>query len=185
MIGYVGYDCVQYFEPKTKRDLADPIGMPESVFLLSDTLIAFDHLFQTVHVVSHVHLPQGVDEESTRDVIQASYDEARSRIQEIIDLITSSDTLPLPEQPKIVRPPKPAESNVGKVGYEGFVTALKDDIVRGEIIQAVPSQRLRRETALHPFNVYRQVTWSSYRRIESSTIGLIHHRLSSSGTFAS
>ncbi|KAM0792166.1 hypothetical protein ACM66B_004863 [Microbotryomycetes sp. NB124-2] len=157
MIGYVGYDCVQYFEPKTKRDLKDPIGIPESVFLLSDTLIAFDHLFQTVHVVSHVHLPSDTPTQSRTELIRSAYEEARSRIVDIVETLTSSTPLPLPEQPKIVRPPKPAESNVGKVGYEGFVTSLKDDIVKGEIIQAVPSQRLRRETALHPFNVYRHL----------------------------
>ena len=159
MIGYVGYDCVQYFEPKTKRELKDPIGMPESVFLLSDTLVAFDHLFQTVHVVSHIHVPSSTPPEAVQQRVEIQYEEARSKIATILEQLTSSSPLPLPEQPKIVRPPKPAESNVGKSGYESFVTALKDDIVRGEIIQAVPSQRLRRETALHPFNVYRWVNY--------------------------
>ncbi|KAK4048717.1 anthranilate synthase component 1 [Microbotryomycetes sp. JL221] len=159
MIGYVGYDCVQYFEPKTKRDLKDPIGMPESVFLLSDTLIAFDHLFQRVQVVSHVHLPQETSSSSSsQEFIRNAYDDASTKIAEIVRLLTDVvEPLPLPEQPKIIRPPKEAESNVGKSGYESFVTKLKDDIVKGEIIQAVPSQRLRRETALHPFNVYRHL----------------------------
>lgn len=157
MIGYVGYDCVQFFEPKTARELKDPIGMPESVFLLADTLVAFDHLFQKVQVVSHVVLPSNTPSSSAKDVIAASYAEAQSKINEIVKTLISDSALPLPDQPKIVRPPKDAESNVGKVGYEGFVTSLKKNIVQGDIIQAVPSQRLRRETALHPFNVYRCV----------------------------
>ena len=155
MIGYVGYDCVHYFEPKTARESPDPIGMPESVFMLSDTLVAFDHLFQKVLVVSHVFLPPATPAESARDTVTSSYNEARSKIHEIVQLLLSDSPLPLPEQPKIVRSAKPAESNVGKVGYERFVTSLKENIVMGDIIQAVPSQRLRRETALHPFNVYR------------------------------
>lgn len=155
MIGYVGYDCVQYFEPKTARELKDPIGMPESVFLLADTLVAFDHLFQKVQVVSHIVLPSSTPSSSAKDVIAASYAEAQSKITEIVKTLLSDSALPLPHQPKIVRPPKDAESNVGKAGYEGFVTSLKKNIVQGDIIQAVPSQRLRRETALHPFNVYR------------------------------
>lgn len=155
MIGYVGYDCVHYFEPKTAREFPDPIGMPESVFMLSDTLVAFDHLFQKVLVVSHVFLPPGTPAESAREAITTSYNEAHTKIHDIVQLLLSDSALPLPEQPKIVRPAKPAESNVGKVGYERFVTSLKENIVMGDIIQAVPSQRLRRETALHPFNVYR------------------------------
>lgn len=74
---------------------------------------------------------------------------------EIIKILTSNSPLPMPEQSKIVLPPKEAESNVGEEGYKKFVTTLKENIVKGDIIQAVPSQRLRRETNLHPFNAYR------------------------------
>lgn len=152
-IGYVGYDCVQYFEPKTRRSLRDPFGIPEAVFLLSDSLVAFDHLFGTVKIVSHVFAPGA----PTADEVRAAYDVAAAKIAAIVAKLTAQTPLPLPAQPAIVRPPKPAESNVGEAGYKGFVTALKKKIVGGDIIQAVPSQRLRRETALHPFNVYRHL----------------------------
>lgn len=167
-IGYVGYDCIHYFEPKTARsDLSDPMGIPESVWLLHDTIVAFDHLFQRVYIVSHVYLPDSSASEST---IQASYDEAVKNIDAVLAKLLSTAPLPLPEQPPIPPAPIPANekpeeryarldkmSNVGKEGYERFVTSLKGSIVQGEIIQAVPSQRLRRETKLHPFNVYRCV----------------------------
>jgi len=48
-------------------------------------------------------------------------------------------------------------SNVGKTGYEQFVSTLKEHIIAGDIIQAVPSQRLSRPTQLHPFNAYRKL----------------------------
>jgi len=44
---------------------------------------------------------------------------------------------------------------VGRYGYESFVNNLKTHIVKGDIIQAVPSQRFSRPTTLHPFNIYR------------------------------
>lgn len=161
-IGYVSYDCVQFFEPKTKRDLIDPIGMPESVFLLSDTLVAFDHLFQTVRIISHVHLPTTTPISEQEETIKKSYELANEKIDKIISLLLSNDALPLPTQIKIVRPPKEAVSNVGEEGYKKFVTSLRERIVMGDIIQAVPSQRLRRETNLHPFNAYRYVHISLY-----------------------
>ncbi len=40
---------------------------------------------------------------------------------------------------------------------EGFVTDLKKHIKLGDIIQAVPSQRLAKPTSLHPFNIYRHL----------------------------
>jgi anthranilate synthase component I len=47
-------------------------------------------------------------------------------------------------------------SNIGKRGTK-LVTALKAHIRKGDIIQAVPSQRITRPTTLHPFNVYRKL----------------------------
>ncbi|BGP13619.1 hypothetical protein JCM10213_007795 [Rhodosporidiobolus nylandii] len=164
-IGYVGYDCIHYFEPKTARDdLSNPVGIPESVFLLHDTIVAFDHLFQRVYVVSHVHLPSSPastssssSSSSSSSAIAASYEQAKRSIAETAAKLQSSAPLPQVVQPRVTVPAEKAVSNVGKEGYEGFVTSLKGSIVQGEIIQAVPSQRLRRETAVHPFNVYRQL----------------------------
>jgi hypothetical protein len=36
----VGYDCVRYFEPKTARPMKDVLGVPESFFMLYDTIVA-------------------------------------------------------------------------------------------------------------------------------------------------
>lgn len=57
-IGYVSYDCVRYFEPKTARDLNDPLGIPESLFMITDSILIYDHLFQNIKVVSHVFYPK-------------------------------------------------------------------------------------------------------------------------------
>ncbi|GAA5922449.1 hypothetical protein JCM3775_005733 [Rhodotorula graminis] len=168
-IGYVGYDCMRFFEPKTARDdLSDPVGIPDSVFLLHDTVVAFDHLFQRVYVVSHVYAKDAAS--ATHDAVRESYDAAVVKIKAVAAKVTASTPLPLPHQPPVVPASVPAGetpearyarldklSNVGKEGYERFVTSLKEKIVQGEIIQAVPSQRLRRETKLHPFNVYRHL----------------------------
>jgi anthranilate synthase component 1 len=83
------------------------------------------------------------------------------RIREIQALLESPH-VPVPPQGPIKLGQK-AVSNVGREGYEGFVTNLKKHIVEGNIIQAVPSQRLSRPTSLHPFNLYRHL-----RRINPS-----------------
>jgi anthranilate synthase component 1 len=52
-----------------------------------------------------------------------------------------------------------SSSNVGRAGYEGFVASLKGRIVEGDIIQAVPSQRISRALpdGVGAFDVYRQL----------------------------
>jgi anthranilate synthase component 1 len=51
---------------------------------------------------------------------------------------------------------KPA-SNHGREGYMGMVDRIKEYVVAGDVIQVVPSHRLERRTAVHPFNLYRQM----------------------------
>jgi hypothetical protein len=41
---------VKYFEPKTRRNMEDVLKLPESLFMLFDTIIAVDHFFQQVKV---------------------------------------------------------------------------------------------------------------------------------------
>ncbi|KAI9622791.1 hypothetical protein H4Q26_015075 [Puccinia striiformis f. sp. tritici PST-130] len=143
-IGYVSYDCVFHFEPTTQRPLSDPIGMAESAFMICDTVVVFDHTFQTVKVVSNVIVPSASS--ATAEQIDNAYERAKLKIIEVCNLLESSH-VPLPVQEPI--PPKEERqlpvSNVGKVGYEGFVTSLKQNISQGDIIQAVPSQRLKKK----------------------------------------
>lgn len=83
------------------------------------------------------------------------YNTAVAKARRVAKLVLSPYT-PEPVQPSIELGFE-ATSNVGKAGYESFVTDLKKHIVAGDIIQAVPSQRLARPTKLHPFNAYRHL----------------------------
>lgn len=150
-IGYVSYDCIQHFEPKTACQLTDPLEIPEAVFMLVDTLVIYDHLFQSLKIVSHVFCPQNAGTVNFSFVYQTAVSKARRLAKVLLSSVT----------PEVLQPPirlnNEAVSNVGKEGYESFVTTLKEHIVAGDIIQAVPSQRLARPTSLHPFNAYRHL----------------------------
>ena len=43
-VGYLSFDCIQHFEPATAtQGLRDNLQLPEALFMLYDTIIAFDH----------------------------------------------------------------------------------------------------------------------------------------------
>lgn len=151
-IGYVAYDCVKYFEPRTARPLKDVLKTPESVFMFYDTIVAFDHFFQAIKVITYLHLPEGPLSEAA---FRTLYDSAQTTLAAVCDTLQSGD-IPLPPQPPIVKDQKYV-SNIGQSGYEGHVKTLKQHIIKGDIIQAVPSQRFSRPTSLHPFNIYRHL----------------------------
>jgi anthranilate synthase component 1 len=149
-VGYVGYDCVKYFEPKTRRDdMKDVLGVPESYFMLFDTVIAFDHFFQVVKVITYVKVPDNLDD------LGKAYDDAKTELQKYISILKDKD-IPMPEQGPI-KMGQEYKSNIGQDGYEAHVKNLKKHIDVGDIIQAVPSQRYARPTTLHSFNIYRHL----------------------------
>jgi anthranilate synthase component I len=153
VIGYVGYDCVRYFEPKTARPMKDVLKLPESFFMLYDTIVAFDHFFNVCKIITYLQVPYSSS--SSTGTLADAYSKAASTIQKTIDILQSSHT-PFPYQPPIA-PNQPSKSNIGQTGYEAHVTRLKKHITRGDIIQAVPSHRIARPTTLHPFNIYRHL----------------------------
>ncbi|KAJ3085644.1 hypothetical protein HK102_013972, partial [Quaeritorhiza haematococci] len=153
-VGYVSYDCVRYFEPKTaKVELKDTIKIPDAIFLFFDTIIIFDHLHHIMRVVSHFRTTEP-DSLSDKE-IESEYNRAKAEITRVIQLLETEHT-PVPPQPPIALGEAPV-SNIGKEGYESFVKRAQHYITEGDVIQLVPSQRLTKPTALHPFNAYRQL----------------------------
>lgn len=149
-IGYISYDCVHYFEPKTQRPLKDVLKLPESALMLFDTLVAFDHVFQRFQIITNINMKEV-------DSLESGYEKASEVIDKILKVLTDdSEPVPQPNQPPI-KLNDTFTSNIGQDGYEQHVRTLKEHIKNGDIIQCVPSQRVAKPTSLHPFNIYRHL----------------------------
>ena len=154
-VGYVGYDCVRYFEPKTARSMKDVLKIPESMFMLFDTIVAFDRFFGVVKVITYVNVPESGGDDAQSSKLEEEYQKATEKIEDLIDALNGPE-IPLPDQGPI-QEGYDYTSNIGRDGYEGHVKKLKEHIVAGDVIQCVPSQRFARPTSLHPFNIYRHL----------------------------
>ena len=170
-VGYVAYDAVHYFEPRVPMPDADPQGLPESVFMFTDTLLVFDHLRHDIKVVSHARLDANpsaaaananaaansdADANADADYVQAAYDAAIARIERMVDRLSRPLELP----PELTRPPSlptdgAVQSNFTVPEYEAVVEKCIEYIYAGDVIQVVNSQRFSRRTDAHPFQVYR------------------------------
>lgn len=148
-VGYVAYDAVRHFEPRVAREQDDPLGIPEAIFLLCDSMVVFDHIHHVIRVMAHCRLDGD---------IEASYRQAAFRIDEIVERLSNPTvSLPVEEVAAVVSSSGRAESNVGAEGYQYMAERIREYVIAGDVIQAVPSQRLARKTAVHPFNIYRQL----------------------------
>jgi anthranilate synthase component 1 len=150
-VGYVSFDCIKYFEPKTARDLKDPLGIPEAALMLFDTIVAFDNVYQRIQVIHNIYIP---DNGESIDLEQ-EHKKAQKIISDIFDTLKNGEAVPPPQPPVAVN--DEYVSNIGQTGYENHVKKLKEHILKGDIFQAVPSQRVSHKTKVHPFNIYRHL----------------------------
>ncbi len=149
-VGYLGYEAVRHFEPRVPASEADPLALPEAMFLFTDTLLVFDHLRHVIKVVAHVRLDGDVE---------ASYRQAAWRIEELVGRL-SQPLASLPyrrEAEGHASGPGEAEtcSNLSRDDYAAKVRRIREYIVAGDCIQVVLSQRFSRPTSAHPFDIYR------------------------------
>ena len=128
----------------------DPQGLPESVFMFSDTLLIFDHIRHDIKIVSHVRI---------NGDLEAEYNNAVSKIDELAERL--SRPLVLPDE--LIKPPaqettsSEVESNFTRERYHEAVEKCVEYIYAGDVIQVVNSQRYSRKTTVHPFQIYRSL----------------------------
>ena len=147
-VGYLAYDTIHYFEPRVPTMPEGPQGLPESVFMFSDTLLIFDHVRHDIKIVSHIRLNGDLDTE---------YSKAISKIDELAERLAKPLELPkeLTQQPERDVTSSEVQSNFTKERYHQAVEKCVEYIYAGDVIQVVNSQRYSRKTAVHPFQIYR------------------------------
>jgi len=146
LVGFFGYDMVRFIE-KIPAKNPDDLNLPDCLFMLTDTLLVFDHVDHKIKVISNVHVDG--------DPVLA-YDKAVKKIDKIIGHLKG----PMPNMDYSVsskkRPhPDLLKSNLTRRQFETMVKKAKKHIEDGDIIQVVLSQRLKLAIDCHPFQVYR------------------------------
>jgi len=143
MVGYLGYEVAGYLERLPSPD-PDPLGLPESVMMLVDGLLVFDHLTHKIKVVSHAHLDGDVE---------SAYYEATRKIDSLVARLRQ----PIPTQtlPQGRSLSSRVAANLSQARFEAGVVQAKEYIYAGDIIQTVLSQRLAKPMKAPPFALYR------------------------------
>ncbi|HEY0781447.1 MAG TPA: chorismate-binding protein, partial [Thermoanaerobaculia bacterium] len=134
-VGYVGYEAARHFErlPLAARD---GHRLPDAVFGIYDTVVAFDHLRHAMLLIAHA--PDGDRAAAER------------RLDELDALLDAPLVLPAPDRvPRRMRP------NMTPAGYESLVRRARELIAEGDCIQIVISQRFDIRPAPEPLSLYR------------------------------
>ncbi len=146
-VGYLGYDAVRFFEPTVPTHGKDELDLPEIVFLITDTMVIFDHRFRKLRVLASV-FTEGRDP-------GVAYDEAGRKLGRLVRRLRAPSHLrPGLVYPELPPAPPPA-CNTTRAEYEGSVARGQEYIRAGDIFQFVPSQRFETPYRGDALSVYR------------------------------
>ncbi len=159
LVGYAGYDTVRHLEPVGPRK-KDVLGVPDSVWMLSDNVVIFDHLEHAMKVVANAVIPPGPGS-TLKGRAKRAYTQAARRVEGMIRRL---------ERPLKIRDgslsggnhrfknrPLPVRSNMTRVAFTSAVRKAKRAIGEGEAIQIVLSQRFEVPVRCGPFEIYRSL----------------------------
>ena len=141
-VGLFGYDLVRSAEPSVGEPNPDETGIPDLALMVTDVLVAFDHLRHEVTVLANV---------LAGDDLERAYGEAASAIAEVKERLAG----PVPQFGRGKVEPPEFVSNIGSEGFADAVERAKEYIRAGDAYQVVPSQRWTADCPVDAFSIYR------------------------------
>lgn len=154
LVGYFGYDCVNYIEPSCiSINKDDILQCPDILLMVSERLLVFDNLNDKLAIIIHVD-PQ---EEN-------AYEKALQQIDMLIEQL-NSDKQDRPITKTRQAGEKIFTSTFSEQQFEQNVARIKNYIISGDVMQVVLSQRLTTKFNRQPADLYcalRQLNPSPY-----------------------
>ncbi|HYM49168.1 MAG TPA: anthranilate synthase component I [Candidatus Limnocylindrales bacterium] len=144
-VGYLGYEAARYLE-RLPLPEADPLQLPDAIFLVSDTLACFDHVRHRLKLVTHVHAQEGP--------IEHCYAEALARIDALERRLSQPVQLPALAPVDAVSGVDP-QGRLSKAEFFEAVEKAREYILAGDVYQVQLAQRFTEPLRARPFDVYR------------------------------
>ncbi|HEY0370321.1 MAG TPA: anthranilate synthase component I [Chthoniobacterales bacterium] len=140
-VGFIGYDAINFFEPKVPLAARDDLELPEMLFMIPSTILVFDHRLRSLKIVANAFVDDGED----------AYANAAERINAV------AEQLVRPSQLALIEPIGPATESPRSnfPDFCGAVERAKEYIRAGDVFQVVLSQRFEAPFARDPLDLYR------------------------------
>ncbi len=146
-VGYIAYDVIQYIEDIPQQN-EDDLLLPELYFMITDTVLIFDHVNRTLKVVSNAIVDDSPPQQAYREAV-GRIDRAIGMLSRSVQASTVSISGPL-RLPTLRCP-------FTKQEFKEAVRKSKEYIRAGDIIQVVLARRMEMSSIARPFDVYRSL----------------------------
>ena len=144
-VGFVGYEAINFFEPKVPLARGDDLHLPEMLFMIPSSLLIFDHRLRSLKIVVSAFLDDASPE--------AVYARAAESADAIMRQLAQPADLPLVLTQESET--QSARSNFRREEFEQAVERAREYIRAGDIFQVVLSQRFESDFNGDPLDFYR------------------------------
>ena len=145
-VGYIAYDTIRKYE-KLPHINEDDLQVPDLHLLITKEVIVYDHVTQKVIIIINT-----LAEKEGKDRYEIAVEKLKAIQREV-----SMKAYGSIEEDAVVPLPIKYLSNETKESFMKKVARAKEYIRNGDIFQVVLSQRLKVETNLNPFKIYRNL----------------------------
>lgn len=141
-IGFLSYEFSRMCDTIRFQEKNDPLDLPDAIFLFGHVFIVFDHFSDMIYIAGLNYKEQEID-------LEKAIDETIEKINDLnFNYLAPKDNH---YKAEIIDPEK------GKQDYLEAVETIRDEIIKGNLLQAVPSRRLQVKTDLPALEAYRRL----------------------------
>ena len=140
LVGYFGYETIQFIENKIQVNKEDSIGVPDIFLFVCNEIIIFDNEENAVHIVLNKRTNQ-----------EDSYESAIKRIDDLEKIIKQKTAF---KNYKNSLSKDSFSSSFKKEDFLDAVIKTKEYISEGDVMQVVLSQRLSKKFDGDPLRMY-------------------------------
>ena len=140
LVGYFGYETIQFIESKIKIEKEDNLGVPDIFLFVCNEIIIFDNQENCAHIILNAEANK-----------ENSYEKSMRRLAELEENINKEREL---GQYKKTSLKDEFTSSFKKENFLNAVIKTKEYISQGDVMQVVLSQRLSKKFDGEPIGMY-------------------------------
>lgn len=141
-IGYLSFEFCRFCDTISLSEKPDPLDMPDALFLFGHVFLVFDHYTDLLYIIGLNYAEKSID-------LQVALNEVEQRIND-------GDQSYLQDEDADYAVERISDSSVDEM-YKDFVEKMRVEVVKGNLLQGVPSRRLQYRTELPALEAYRRL----------------------------
>jgi anthranilate synthase component 1 len=153
-VGFFGYDLVRTVEPLAEPN-PDPVGLPDLALMITDVLVAFDHLQHEITVIANAYVGEGDDVDAAKAGAVEAIADVRQRLRSAVPAPEANGSPDRKAWAAEGAADERFESNMTREQFEANVTRIIEYVHAGDAFQVVPSQRFSAPAPVEAFSIYR------------------------------